>query len=140
MARRFNAHLSKAPPKRQVKEKRPTIVPSCKSKDARIRRALEIIQPGPPVRISEIAAALNLSASGFRHLFKKKVGMAPGHYLKVARLSRANQLLQDSFLRVKEITSLVGANDVSHFVRDYKKVYRETPSKTRRRQSSKKAA
>ena len=36
-----------------------------------------------------------------------------------------------TFLRVKEVAASVGWNDVSHFVRDYKATYRQTPSQTR---------
>ena len=116
--------------------KSPATTGRVKANDVRIHRALELIQPGSQVQIAEVAAALNLSLSGFRHLFKKEVGTAPGQYLKIARLELANELLRSSFLRVKEITSLIGANDVSHFVRNYKRFYRETPSQTRRRQRS----
>ncbi len=58
--------------------------------------------------------------------------MSPKHYLRLARLEQAKELLEHSFLRVKEITALVGVNDVSHFVRDYKALYGHTPSQTRR--------
>jgi transcriptional regulator GlxA family with amidase domain len=99
--------------------------------DPRIRRVVELLKQTHPVTVSEIAPLLNLSVSRFRHLFKKELNVSPTHYLKLARLERARELLENSFLRVKEITALVGANDVSHFVRDYKAFYGQTPSQTR---------
>jgi len=81
--------------------------------------------------VSDIAADLNLSSSRFRHLFKQELGLSPKRYLKLTRLNRAKKLLENSFLRVKEITTVLGVNDVSHFVRDYKAFYRQTPSQTR---------
>jgi transcriptional regulator GlxA family with amidase domain len=134
MARPDKKRPSPARPVAPIKETAPTSVHNIKAKDARIRRALELIHPGPQIRVGNVAATLNLSASGFRHLFKKDLGTPPGQYLKVARLERANELLRNSFLRVKEITVLVGANDISHFVRNYKALYGETPSQTRIRQ------
>jgi len=80
--------------------------------------------------------SVHLSASRLRHIFKSQVGTTVPKYLKLLRLRRANDLLQTTFLEVKEIATCVGINDVSHFVRDYKTVYRETPSKTRLRSKS----
>jgi len=96
------------------------------AKDPRIQRSVDLLRQTHAVQVDEIAASVNLSASGFRHLFKKALGVSPGH-----RLEHAKELLQNTFLTIKEITVLVGVNDVSHFVRDYKAFYRQTPSETR---------
>jgi len=85
----------------------------------------------PALRINEIAARLHISSSYLRHLFKNEVGMAPTHYIKVLRLSKAKELLENTFLSVKEVMAEVGFSDLSHFVRDYKQQYGETPSQTR---------
>jgi transcriptional regulator GlxA family with amidase domain len=42
-------------------------------------------------------------------------------------------LLKSSFLTIKEVAVRVGVNDVSHFVRDYKALFGQTPSEARRR-------
>jgi AraC family transcriptional regulator of arabinose operon len=101
------------------------------ARDPRILRALELFQKSTSAHVSDIAADLNLSSSRFRHLFKQELGLSPKRYLKLTRLNRAKKLLENSFLRVKEITTVLGVNDVSHFVRDYKAFYRQTPSQTR---------
>jgi AraC family transcriptional regulator, arabinose operon regulatory protein len=103
------------------------------AKDPRIQRALELIKQGHPRQIGDIATYFNLSSSRFRHLFKKEVGMSPKHCLRLVRLERAKELLENSFLRLKEVTAVVGVNDISHFVRDYKMLYGQTPSQTRAR-------
>lgn len=54
--------------------------------------------------------------------------MSPIQYLKVLRIEKAKHLLETSFLSVKEITHLVGLNDESHFVRDFKKAYGVSPT------------
>jgi len=99
--------------------------------DSRVRRALELMQQGEPTDAGNIAAILNLSVSRFRHLFKKETGKSIKQYQKMVRLERARELLENSFLRVKEITAIVGIGDVSHFTRDYKVLYGEPPSQTR---------
>ena len=103
------------------------------AKDPRIQRALELLQQNHPRQSAEVAMALNLSPSRFRHLFKEELGISPHHYLAWARLHRARELLENSFLRVKEVAALAGANDLSHFVRDYKMLFDETPTETRTR-------
>jgi AraC-like DNA-binding protein len=100
-------------------------------KDRRIRRSLELLQQTRPAEISIIAAEVGLSTSRLRHLFTKELGISPGSFLKLTQLHGARQLLLNSFLSVKEISSHAGFTDVSHFVRDYKKMYGETPSQTR---------
>jgi AraC-like DNA-binding protein len=90
------------------------------AKDPRIQRALDLLQQNHAPQSNNVAMALNLSSSRFRHLFKEELGVSPHHYLTWVRLHRARELLQNSFLRVKEIAALVGVNDLSHFVRDYK--------------------
>lgn len=101
------------------------------TRDPRVLRALELFEKNAPAHVSDVAADLNLSPSRFRHLFKQELGLSPKHYLKLTRLKQAKKLLENSFLRVKEVTTIVGANDVSHFSRDYKALYRQTPSQTR---------
>jgi AraC family transcriptional regulator of arabinose operon len=103
------------------------------AKDPRIQLALELLQQNHPRQSAEVAMAVNLSASRFRHLFKEELGVSPHHYLVYARLLQARNLLENSFLRVKEVAASVGVNDLSHFVRDYKIFFDETPTQTRTR-------
>jgi transcriptional regulator GlxA family with amidase domain len=100
-------------------------------KDPRVRRALQLTRQHPALKPKELAGIVNLSPSRFRHLFKKEVGVSPGHFVKLCRLKRTEELVQQSFLTIKEIAVAVGANDVSHLVRDYKAFYGQTPTETR---------
>ena len=99
--------------------------------DARVVRALELMRQSGAMSAGGIAAVLNLSYSRFRHLFKNDTGMTVRKYQKLVRLEQARELLKNSFLRVKEIAAVVDIGDVSHFTRDYKALYKETPSQTR---------
>ncbi|SRR6266705_4639031 len=101
--------------------------------DLRIQRALELLQQNYAHHSDDVAMTLNLSESRFRHLFKAELGVSPHRYLLCARFHRARELLENSFLRVKEVAVLVGVNDLSHFVRDYKMLFDETPTQTRTR-------
>jgi AraC family transcriptional regulator len=64
-----------------------------------------------------LARAVNLTSFHFCHLFKAETGNSPARYLKALRLERARELLETTFLSTKEIRSLVGLNDESHFAR-----------------------
>ena len=54
--------------------------------------------------------------------------MPPIRYLRLLRMERAKNLLESSFLSVKEIAFQVGLNDESHFVRDFKTTYGYSPA------------
>lgn len=84
------------------------------------------------VTIKEASALVNLSGSRLRHLFKQSTAMSFHQYIRLSRLQRARKLLLESHLRVKEIAATTGAPEISHFVRDYKRVYGHTPTTQRR--------
>jgi AraC family transcriptional regulator of arabinose operon len=82
-------------------------------------------------RAPTAAAALNISLSRLRHLFKQQTGISFCRFVKNVNLDYAKTLLVSSRLSVKEITVKCGFNDVSHFVRDFKAAYGKTPMKFR---------
>ena len=83
--------------------------------------------------LSEFAQSVNLSVWRLCHIFKSDVGMPPIRYLRLLRMERAKDLLESSFLSVKEIAYQVGLNDESHFVRDFKSTYGFSPALYRSR-------
>lgn len=78
--------------------------------------------------LSEFAQSVNLSVWRLCHIFKSDVGMPPMRFLRVLRMERAKDLLESSFLSVKEIAYKVGLHDESHFVRDFKATYGSSPA------------
>jgi AraC family transcriptional regulator, arabinose operon regulatory protein len=101
--------------------------------EPRIHKAicLMTVDLGREVSLNELAQALNLSASRLRHLFKYETGVSPLQYLKLQRMQRAKELLEATFLNVKEVMLQVGVKDKSSFVRDFKKLYGLSPSRYR---------
>jgi len=81
--------------------------------------------------ITALAKLVNLSPSRLRHLFKSETGITPNQFIKEVRLSEAEKLLRNTFLRVKEIMNRVGFLDESHFGHEFKKTYGVSPSKYR---------
>lgn len=82
--------------------------------------------------LEEMSQAVNLSPSRLRSLFKVETGMSPTEYLKDLRLARARELLETTFLQVKEIRIKVGIPDQSNFVRDFKRKYGVSPTEYRK--------
>lgn len=114
----------------------PTLIPRLReASDKRVLVVSEMLDHSAvtgTLNFTQIARAVNLSTSRLRHLFRKEAGISPLHYVKVVRLQRAHNLMVQTFLTVKEVMSESGFSDISHFVREYKRVFGETPSQTRR--------
>ena len=102
--------------------------------DARVSLILALLNDGhsQELNLAQLSTNCNLSYSRVRHLFKQQTGTTPGRYLKKVKLARAQDLLKRSFYTVKQIAFLTGFSDISHFVRDYKLQFGDTPTNSRR--------
>ena len=112
-------------------------------KDQRISAVLDYLSIQELAQIpsiDSIAVSINLSLSRLRSIFKEQTGVSIACYVKQLRLQRAHTLLQHSLLTVKQVMAQVGVDDHSHFSRDYKKQFGESPSQTRSRCTGRKTA
>ena len=87
--------------------------------------------------VQEMADSVKLSLPRFKQLFKEKVGISPMAYLLEIRLEKAHELLSDPecFLQIQEIGVICGLTNDSHFTRDFKRKFGETPSQCREQAS-----
>jgi transcriptional regulator GlxA family with amidase domain len=83
--------------------------------------------------LESLAETINLSPSYLCHLFKAETGVAPLHYLKTLRMTKAKELMESTFLNVKQIMHSVGVKDKCHFARDFKRMYGVPPTRFRAR-------
>jgi AraC-like DNA-binding protein len=106
--------------------------------DARIRRTVDLLraQPARSFKIPELAQAVNLSPWYFSHLFLQEMQASPHQFARQLRFEQARLLLENSFLRVKEVMAAVGINDKSHFAKEFKKAYGLSPIQYRQRHSN----
>jgi transcriptional regulator GlxA family with amidase domain len=81
----------------------------------------------------DLAHFVNLSSSRLRHLFKTETGLSSVQYLKARRLQKAKELIETTFLSMKQIMNMVGLRDKGHFAKDFKKAYGVTPAQHRAR-------
>ena len=98
--------------------------------DKRVEKIIQMMRDDVRGELSlgEFAQSVNLSVWRLCHIFKSDVGMPPIRYLRLLRMERAKDLLESSFLSVKEIAFQVGLHDESHFVRDFKSTYGFSPA------------
>jgi transcriptional regulator GlxA family with amidase domain len=110
--------------------------------DKRVEKIIQMMREDVRGELSlgEFAQSVNLSVWRLCHIFKSDVGMPPIRYLRLLRMERAKDLLESSFLSVKEIAFQVGLNDESHFVRDFKSTYGFSPALYRSQFKNKVAA
>jgi AraC family transcriptional regulator, arabinose operon regulatory protein len=97
-----------------------------------IRRIDESVRRGDVVTFDSLATMVNLSRSRLRHLFKAGAGFSLAECLKTARLAYARELIETTFLSVKQVRGTVGFTDSSHFTREFKRLWGRSPSQHRR--------
>ena len=80
-----------------------------------------------PVKISDIAQHAFVSTRHLNRLFIKYYSITPSQHLLDIRLKKANVLLSNNKMKIKEISEVCGFTDPSYFTRLYKKIYGVTP-------------
>src|SRR5882724_9284153 len=95
------------------------------SMDQRVRTVIAFMNDHLHEKITpaQLAREVRISPPRLRQIFKKATGMSVVPYLRKLRMEKAQRLFRDTLLSVKEVASSVGGGEVSHFVRDFKKVY-----------------
>jgi len=98
--------------------------------DERVLHIVGLMKADPRrgLSLGTMAQSVNLSTPHMSCLFKAETGASPAHYLKLLKMEGAAILLAGTFLSVKEIMVRVGCSDESHFVRDFKIIYGQSPT------------
>ena len=79
-----------------------------------------------PILVAAMAEEVCMSESAFAHHFKQCVGTSPHQFLKLLRLDHARDLLLENHT-VSEAAERVGYASLSHFIREFKRYFGETP-------------
>lgn len=101
--------------------------------DYRIEEAMVLIETNLKngIRVDLLARRLGVSISHLQHLFKNETGSTLLRYQQAVRIERARKLLEGTHLSVKQIVSEVGAGDISHFTRHFKRAQGVPPRRYR---------
>ena len=81
--------------------------------------------------LSDVAESFHFSKTYLNKIFKKATGTTILQYIKKLRLNEANRLLLDKELSVESIGRMVGFEDTSYFIEEYKKAFGKTPKAMR---------
>jgi two-component system, response regulator YesN len=91
--------------------------------DTRIDMAIKLIEQhyaDADLKMDKLAKQVGLSYFYLSYLFKKCTGIRSKEYLRMVRITKAEQLLKSTMLNVNEIAFAVGYNHASNFHHDFK--------------------
>lgn len=84
------------------------------------------------INLDELATKAGLSKFYFCRRFKEITGMSPYHYLIHCRMDKAKKLLKSSNLSITDIAFDTGYDNLSNFIRTFKKMVNITPKQYRK--------
>ena len=82
-----------------------------------------------PLTLNELARLSGRSLSAFKRDFQEEFKTSPALWLKNKRLDYADFLLRNNTKNVTEISTEIGYESVSHFIKMYKEKFGVTPKK-----------
>jgi len=102
--------------------------------DPRIGRAVAYIDRNfqTKIRLEDLSRASGLSTQHFVFLFKKHLGETFKPYLKRLRIRKSQELMQDPYVSITEVSLGVGYQDLTTFERDFKRLTNMTPREYRK--------
>jgi AraC family transcriptional regulator len=80
-----------------------------------------------PLELNMLAEKAHLSKFHFCRFFKRHIGMNPMKFVASLRIERAKELLKKKGLTVSAVANEVGFNDLSNFIRQFKRATGVTP-------------
>lgn len=99
----------------------------------RFKHLIEQIETEPTGKMSvtEAAGQVGLNTYHFCKMFKKLTGRTFVEYVNGCRMTKAEQLLQESSMTITEIAAQVGCENANYFTKLYKQYKGMTPSQGR---------
>ncbi len=103
------------------------------SRNPRLLEAVQLMELNleEPLRISDIAAQLQLSERELERLFRHYLQQTPSAYYRNLRLDQARWMLQQTSQSVTDISVACGFVSLSHFTRSYQQRFNKSPSRER---------
>jgi AraC-like DNA-binding protein len=94
-----------------------------------IRKAMKYIREHQrdQLTVESVARAVGMSPSHFAHRFREIARVSPMKYVKHVRLHEARRLMLAEGTRASGVAELVGYASISHFSRDFRTQFGESP-------------
>ena len=99
----------------------------------KILRDIETNMDNIDYSVENLVAVAGMSRSVFFKKMKSLTGLAPVEFIRDIKLQRAAQLIGSNQFSIKQITYMVGINDVKYFSKCFKKKYHMNPSEYKKR-------
>lgn len=105
------------------------------SKIERLKTVIEYIQLHyqNPIRLSELAVLVPMSEGQFCRFFKSMTRQTPMDYINSYRIRQAIELLRQPDRKISDIALEVGYDNISYFIRVFRKVMNCSPSEFRKK-------
>lgn len=78
--------------------------------------------------VDDLVADMNTSRSTFFRKLKKLTGQSPNDFIRMVRLKRAAQLLEQNELTISQVSYMVGFSDPGYFGKCFRKFFGDSPS------------
>ncbi|WDE02456.1 AraC family transcriptional regulator [Thalassomonas actiniarum] len=106
--------------------------------ETKVSKAMQYIQSHSceGISLKDVASALHISPAYLATKVKQSTGYTVGQWIIRHRLKRAMELLANTDEKVEQIGLSLGWQDVTHFIRQFKKFHQQTPAAWRRGQKS----
>ncbi|VBB45833.1 Transcriptional regulator, AraC family [uncultured Paludibacter sp.] len=103
------------------------------SKSRRIAKVCSYIEENMEneIKLADVASLVSMSESAFSHFFKKRTNTSFIVYVNNLRIAKACQMLSETTHSVAEICYSCGFNNLSNFIRIFKKKKGMTPNEYR---------
>jgi LacI family transcriptional regulator len=88
------------------------------------------------IRVRDVANSIAISSSGLATRFKAATGQTIGAAIRRAQLQRAQRMVAETNLAMKEIAAITGFKSVQHMTTSFGKVFGRTPGKYRKAMST----
>ena len=110
-------------------------IASIGSQGHRVARAIEWLKThySQPLRIDDLAAQVQMSASSFHHHFRELTAMSPLQFQKLLRLNEARRLMLTEHLDASTAAFQVGYESPSQFSREYSRLFGAPPLRDMKR-------
>jgi len=95
------------------------------------------MHPYDDLKVTDLCRILGIKERTLQHNFHAQLGITPKQYLKLCRLNKVHKDLlsvdKNACVNISSIAFKYGFWHMGQFASDYRKLYRELPSETRRR-------
>ncbi|MBK5721058.1 response regulator [Dysgonomonas sp. Marseille-P4677] len=101
-----------------------------KANEQFLNKIIEIINKNiaePSFSVESLSEAMHMSRSSLHRKIKSIIDSSPTDFIRLIRLQKAAELIQDGKYRINEICYLVGFNSPSYFIKLFQNHYGMTP-------------